>query len=63
MNEFCKKNNINDENKKIIYKEAVSFKNNIFGKNINDIKFAKENFEDKQLSENGDANTNTNAND
>ena len=63
VNEFCKKNNINDENKKIIYKEAVSFKNNIFGKNINDIKFAKENFEDKQLSENGDANTNTNTND
>ena len=60
VNEFCKKNNINDENKKIIYNEAVMFKNNVFGKNINEIKFTTENIDDKQSSENMDTNTNTN---
>ena len=61
VNEFCKKNNINDENRKIIYNEAVMFKNNVFGKNINEIKFTTENnFDDKQSSENMDTNTNTN---
>ena len=43
VNEFCKKYNIDDENKKIIYNEAISFKNNIYGKNVNEIKFTNEN--------------------
>ena len=39
---FCKKNKINDIDKKVIYNQALLYKNNIFGRNTDET-----NFEDK----------------
>ena len=36
VNEFCKIYSINDENKKIILKKVIQYKNIFFGRNIND---------------------------
>ena len=42
VDQFCKKNKINDIDKKVIYNQALLYKNNIFGRNTDET-----NFEDK----------------
>ena len=42
VDQFCKKNKINDSDKKVIYNQALLYKNNIFGRNTDET-----NFEDK----------------
>ena len=58
VEEFCKNNRINKEDKKAIYNQAIYFKNNIFGKNTFESNNAKKNLDDNFLSDNMDTNTN-----
>ena len=58
VEEFCKNNRINKEDKKAIYNQAIYFKNNIFGRNTYESNYAKKNLEDNFLSDNVDTNTN-----
>ena len=54
VNQFCKIYSINDENKKIILKNVMEYKNSFFGRNLND-----NNKNDAIISEDLDTFTNT----